>query len=192
MCNGETQSFRKLIEEVRAGSPEAFRQVIDQYGRHVFRAVRRRLDPRMRSKFDSDDFAQAVWVSLFDKRQQLNSFAEPEELIKYLAGLASNKVVDERRRRLQLQEHNVTCERQIDDPEYQSQITAKSSPPTPSAFAMANEQMEVLCRDERETYLQVVELRRKGATFAEIAFRTGVPEKTIQRLLKRLSRRIVR
>ncbi|MBI5761026.1 MAG: sigma-70 family RNA polymerase sigma factor [Planctomycetales bacterium] len=191
MCNGEAQSFRKLIQEVREGSPEAFQQVIDQYGRHVYRAVRRRLDRRIRSKFDSDDFAQAVWVSLFDNRQQLNSFAEPAELIKFLAQIASNKVVDECRRRLRLQQHNVNRERQMDDPEHWSQDTANSPSPTPSAFAIAEEQMELLCRDQRKTHLQVLELRSRGATFAEIASQTGVPEKTIQRFLHRLSRRIV-
>jgi RNA polymerase sigma factor (sigma-70 family) len=191
MCNGEAQNFRKLIQAVREGSPEAFQQVIDQYGRHVYRAVRRRLDRRMRSKFDSDDFAQAVWVSLFDKRQQLDSFARPAELINFLAHVASNKVVDECRRRFRLQQHNVNCERQMDDPMHQGQVTGNSPTPTPSAFAMADEQMELLCRDQRKTHLQFLELRSRGATCAEIASQTGVSEKTIQRFLHRLSRRIV-
>lgn len=189
MCNGEAQSFRKLIQNVRDGSAEAFQQVIDQYGRHVFRAVRRRLDRRIRSKFDSDDFAQAVWVSLFDKRQQLKSFAEPQELIMFLARVASNKVIDEGRRRLQLKKHNVKRERNMDDCNHREQIIAKS--PTPSACAIADEQMELLCRDQRKTHLQFLELRSMGATIAEIASRMGVTERTVERVFHHLSRRVV-
>lgn len=179
-------SFRELIQQAQAGSPEAFHRIIEQYGGHVYRAVRRRMDRRVRSKFDSDDFVQAVWVSFFEKRKQIGSFAKPEQLIGFLAQVASNKVTDECRRRLWAKQFDVRRERRIN---YPRQIAGRS--PTPSAIVMADEQKDLLAQDQRKTHLQILELRTLGATFEEIADKLGVAEKTIQRVLKRMSRRIV-
>jgi RNA polymerase sigma factor (sigma-70 family) len=187
--HGEANSFRDLIKKVHEGSSEAFHRVIEQYGGHVYRAVRRRLNRRMRSKFDSGGFVQAVWASFFEKRQQLGSFHEPAQLIGFLGQVASNKVVDECRRRLRAKRYDIRREQPIEDEVHAHQLIANS--PTPSAVAIADEQLDLLVRNQRETHLQMLRLRTMGATFAEIAARIGVGEKTVQRVLKRMSRRIV-
>ena len=48
------------MERVRSGSEEAAREMFDRYSGHIALVVRRRLDQRMRSQYDSLDFLQAV------------------------------------------------------------------------------------------------------------------------------------
>ena len=57
--------FRELIALVRAGDQAASEALVHEYGSHIMRAVRRRMKRRMRDRFDSQDFAQAVWASVF-------------------------------------------------------------------------------------------------------------------------------
>ena len=56
--------------------------------------MRRVLSPELRSKFDSLDFVQWVWLSFFRVRDKADRFERPEHLVKFLAGMARNKVQD--------------------------------------------------------------------------------------------------
>jgi len=53
---------------------------------------------------------------------------------------------------------------------------------------MANEQWERLSDSEESRHVQLLKLRRAGATQAEIAHTMGVSERHIRRILSRLSR----
>ncbi|MCA9151905.1 MAG: hypothetical protein KDA92_21530, partial [Planctomycetales bacterium] len=55
-------TFSHLLEQVRQGSDEAAWDLVETYGPHVLRTIRRTLSREIRGKFDSDDFAQAVWA----------------------------------------------------------------------------------------------------------------------------------
>jgi len=57
--------FSLLLEQARAGSDSAARELIERFGPFILRVIRNRLDPRLRSIFDSADFSQAVWASFF-------------------------------------------------------------------------------------------------------------------------------
>ncbi len=91
-------SFQALMDEVRQGSQDAAWTLLETYGPHVHRVVRRMLSAELRSKFDSVDFVQSVWLSFFANRSQVCDFAQPEQLVAYLAAMARNKVVTEVRR----------------------------------------------------------------------------------------------
>ena len=67
----------------------------------------------MRSKFDSLDFVQMVWASFFTEREKMAGFTEPNDLIRYLAKMAKNKLYQESRRQLKGQKHNVGRERAL-------------------------------------------------------------------------------
>ena len=83
--------FRTLLAGIRSGSEEAAWQLIEQYGPHIRRIVRRRLDRRLRSQFDSVDFVQAVWASFFREPDQIRSFETLPDLIKYLCGAGATR-----------------------------------------------------------------------------------------------------
>ena len=105
--------FRQALELACSGSEEAFCELVERFGPHIKRVVRHRLHHRMRSKFDSVDFVQMVWASFFADRQRLANIHKPEDLLRYLVTMARNKVIEESRRRMKHQKHNVNRERSL-------------------------------------------------------------------------------
>ena len=91
--------FRELLQEVAAGVPDAADKIVSEYGVHILRAVRRRMNRGIREQFDSEDFAQAVWASFFGHLSIVSRFGSEEELAGFLCRMASNKVIDAGRRR---------------------------------------------------------------------------------------------
>ena len=89
---GGDDDFRDLMRRVHEGSEDAAWQLVGQYGDPIRRAVRRALNARLRSKFDSLDFVQLVWSSFFRDRGRLDRFNHPEELVAFLVTMARNKV----------------------------------------------------------------------------------------------------
>ena len=178
--------FRALIEDAQAGSQDAIRQLIDQYAPHIIRTVRRRLSRSIRAKFDSIDFAQAVWASFFAGSQQFARFDRPEELMGYLATLARNKVVDETRRRMMTEKYNVNRERSLNDSNLLSARRLAAQEPSPSEVAVADELWKRLLRGQPAQYRQILELRRNGNTQQQIAEQLGVNERTVRRTIQRI------
>jgi RNA polymerase sigma-70 factor (ECF subfamily) len=180
MSDGD-DNFRGLIWRVREGSEDAAWELVQQYGEAIRRAVRRALNERMRSKFDSLDFVQIVWNSLFRVREKLDRFDRPEELTAYLVAMARNKVGMEIRRRLMTQKYNVEHEELLD----QRQAVA-SRQPAPIDVAIAREQWDRLLQDQPQRYRQIIQLRLQGHTYQSIADVVHLDECTVRRFLKRL------
>ncbi|HVS37726.1 MAG TPA: sigma-70 family RNA polymerase sigma factor [Gemmataceae bacterium] len=182
--------FRRLMERVRAGCPQAARDMCNRYGGYIHIVVRRRLNQRMRAQYDSLDFLQDVWASFFGAADKYD-FADPQSLIKHLAGIALHKVTDEYRRRFRSKKYNVSREQSLDI------IDARSRPvldppvrdPTPSQVAIAKERWERILDGQTNRSRMVLELLRLGYTHEEIAARTGLHVKVIQRLLQKMAQR---
>lgn len=130
-------NFHSLIARVREGSEDAAWELVNQYGEAIRRAVRRVLNERMRSKFDSLDFVQIVWNSLFRVRDKLDRFDRPEELTAYLVAMAHNKVGMEVRRRLMTQKYNVGHEESLDQRQDKNHSELASRQPAPIDVAIA-------------------------------------------------------
>ena len=103
--------FQELMRRLRAGSEDAAREIVARYGNAIRRAIRRRLNPLLRSKFDSADFTQRVWASFFPTPSNLHA-TSPQELMDYLLAVARHDVDNENRRRLEYKEYDVERERQ--------------------------------------------------------------------------------
>jgi RNA polymerase sigma-70 factor (ECF subfamily) len=179
--------FRLLLERVQSGSHDATCELIDRYGPHIVRAVRRKLNRAIRSKFDSVDFVQAVWASFFSAPKPVTDFKEPGDLIGYLAALAHHKVIDETRRRMETQKYNINRERSLNDSGYpvmQSPVTQ----PTPSQLAVADELWDRMLQGKPERHRRILELRREGNTHEQIADKLEVNEKTVRRVIKSVLR----
>jgi RNA polymerase sigma factor (sigma-70 family) len=178
--DGQTD-FATLLHQLRGGSEAAAWELVERYGDHILRAVRRRLTCEIRSKFDSADFVQAVWASFFACSHRMKQIASPEELMALLSTIARNKVISELRRRLSSRKRNVRLEVPIGNCE-----PAAAGGVTPSAFAIARERWHALVDDQPSHYRQVVSLRLAGHTQAEIAEKLRISERTVRRVLERL------
>jgi RNA polymerase sigma-70 factor (ECF subfamily) len=183
----ERAEFRAAIDGVRAGSPEAVWKLIAEYGPHIQRVVRRKLDRRMRSKFDSQDFVQMVWASVFRNPAEICSLEDPQDLIRYLAAIGRRKVIDEYRRRIQKEtKYNVAREQSLDDSELGEQ-PADQDGSSPSQLAIAREQWEEFLRKQPDRDRSIVQMRIQGSTFLEIAQQLGIHERTARKVISRLT-----
>jgi RNA polymerase sigma-70 factor (ECF subfamily) len=186
MREGQQEDFAALVQRVQGGSEDAARELIARYGPHIIRIVRRKLSKQLRSKFDSVDFVQSVWASVFANRDLLAQLEGPEQMIAFLVTLARNKVTEQTQKRFQTQKRDLGQEQRLegtsaDTPEEVPEIGA-----TPSQVAIANETWDRLLEGQPTQHREILVLRRLGNTHLEIAQKLGVNEKTVRRILNRL------
>ena len=186
----QSDSFRELMDDVQSGSEAAAARFLDLYSDHIYRAVRRRLNRVLRPRFDSQDFVQAVWASFFQHRSQVTRFERPEELVAFLTRVAGNKVIDECRRRMQTQKSNINRECSIDDDDHPQRKMIAGREPRASQVAIAKEQWERMTNGVPSHYRMILELRAGGETHEKIAQMLDVNEKTVRRVLRKLSSRL--
>ena len=182
------ETFEALMRQIAAGSESAAWQLVEVYGPHVRRAVRRNLNPKLRQQFDSLDFAQAVWASVFVIRTKLTDVDRPEQLIALLTTIARNKVVDMVRQRIGTKKYDVSREVSVDREGMEAASLLVSPDPSPSEFAIARERWESLMRDQPQHYRRIVALRLRGDSYREIAGELNISDKTVQRVLGKLLR----
>lgn len=179
--------FASLMQRVQQGSEDAVKELLELYGHHIFREVRRRLDRRLRAKYDSQDFAQSVWASFFADRTREHAFDNPEALVAYLVKTARNKVVEVVRRRYGAQKRDIRRERSLEGSAALDARALADAGQTPSQVLGAREQWAALV-DKLPTHQKVMlELLHQGYTHQEIADRVGCSEKTIRRLICRIA-----
>ncbi|MEO1998333.1 MAG: sigma-70 family RNA polymerase sigma factor [Planctomycetaceae bacterium] len=178
------QPFQSLILQVQSGDQDAARQVYDQYGRQIQIAVRRRMGTGLRKRFDSEDFAQAVWVSIFGNLGQISKLKTPAEFVGYLVRTATYKVIDESRKQTQTLRRDMSRERSIDA------ICADllhNDEPSASQIALAHEQWERILQGIPQKYHAVATMRvQQGLPIRQIASRSGYNERTVRRILQRV------
>ena len=180
--SGES-GFELAFAKACQGSEEDLRQLLKDYGVYIQRVVRNRLDTRLRPKFDSLDFVQMVWASFFAEPGGLTRFDNPRQLLKYLAIMARNKVVDEERRRLSDNNRYRADEHFLG--EHDGEVAERRSD-TPSQFAIARERLHLLESAESQREREIMRLRMKGLSYSEIGERLKMHERTVRKIVDRL------
>ncbi len=188
--SSEHRDFSNLMQQVSEGSEMATRELVVSYGTHLLRVVRKKLNPALRSKFDSQDFVQAVWASFFAFRPERYKFDQEEQLVAFLSEMAKNKVVEAVRQRMVSQKYNVNRECSLDGPTIPEEKPCIGNNPTPEEIAIAREEWERLLEDQTVHYRRILELLRGGHCRQDVARDLGLSEKTVYRVLRRLSPRL--
>lgn len=177
--------FELLMERVRLGDPEAGREIFERYGKAIQMVVRYRMDHRLRSQFDSIDFAQDVWASFFRIPAGDYAFQTPEELMAFLTRVVQFKMIDAYRQRCQYSKKDGRKFRR-------SQSNVEEQParqPTPSHVVSIEEEWLRLLKNKPPKIQRALEMLRDGYSRREIAEHLGLHPKKIQRLIKRLNDR---
>jgi RNA polymerase sigma-70 factor (ECF subfamily) len=180
------ENFCDLMRQVREGSEDAAWELVNRFGESIRRAVRRALNEKMRSKFDSLDFVQLVWGSLFRVRDKLDQFERPEHLAAYLVAMARHKVGMEIRRQMIGAKRNLAREQSLDRLTAQGESQLVSRQPMPAEVAIARERWNNLLRDQPRHYRKIILLRLRGYTYQGIADAVHLDECTVRRFLKKL------
>lgn len=179
-------AFRELTDRLKDGSEEAFREILQDYGPYVMRSVRRSLDRRLRTRFDSQDFAQLVWMTVHEHRDRLAECGSPDSLVALLVTIAQRKVRHEFRRHLRAEKQNISRERSIGNDSFVIPLPDHTAE-HPSQVVIAQEQWNLMVNEEPEKYRKILELRCDGLTLDEIAEQVGVNERTVRRVIQKLT-----
>lgn len=185
----QANHFQALLSRVRQGSEGAAWELVEHYGSHVRAVVRRRMHPELRGFLDSADFVQSVWGSLFRMGPRLNTIERPEELVALLAQMASNKVIDEVRRRTRTAKNQAAAHVTGAALDGGQSVTQRHTPATPSQVAIARERWDRWLAEEPPLCKQMLQLRLAGSTYLEIAEKLGISERTVRRTIARLVER---
>ncbi len=184
--------FAELIERVRLQSEGAARELVERYGDHILRVIRWRMHRRLRSKFDSQDFVQSVWASFFGMPLRTYHFGEPEELAQFLAGLASNKVVEAVRKRLWSAKCTVDREEvSLNDSQRAPALRERLVAPGSRAeeIAIAKEEWRKVTESRPNHHQEILNSAASGKSLRELAAEIGVNERTIRRVLRHAAAR---
>jgi RNA polymerase sigma factor (sigma-70 family) len=179
------EDFNQLMAEVRGGSQEAAKKLVQSYGPHVLRIVRRWLHARLRSKYDSEDFTQAVWASFFAFEREPVGMDTPEGLMKYLVTMAKNKVVDAFRQRMQGRKYNIQREHSFESSVMCDLREPPAHGPTPSQAALVREEMDRFMKRQPAHHLRILDLAVQGKTCDEIAAAYGLDASSVRRIIRK-------
>jgi DNA-directed RNA polymerase specialized sigma24 family protein len=175
-------SFAELLERIRAGDAAAAEELVQRYEPVLRRMVHVRLvGDRLRRLFDSEDICQSVLASFF-VRVALGQYelSAPEDLLKLLAIMARNKVVNKARR--------IDCNAQggqrVSLTELSNSVLAEADAGPSRHAALKDLLHEVRRRLPREEN-QLLELRQQGVAWADIAQQVGDNPDALRKRLNR-------
>jgi len=185
----QPKTLTELLERARVDSEGSAQEIVERYGPYILRAVRRRLNKKLRSKFDSVDFVQAVWASFFALPPERLRFERPAQLVDFLMGLARNKVVDAVRQRLETQKYDINRELPLYDSSAVEAREVIARGPTASQVAIAKEEWRRAQDSATPREERIVNWIQRGQSLESIAREIGVSVKTIRRVLQRIGQR---
>ena len=175
------RTFAENLALFRAGDPDATREFVKRYNPVLREAVSRRLPKKLRREFESFDFVQEVWAAVCGGgAARRASFTTEDELHAYLVEVAVNRLTDALRHR--------STQRYGPGAPVETLGVAAGSDPTPSQFAIADERWNAIVNKLPLVHRSVVQRLREGFTQQEIANLTGVPLRTISRIVQRVQR----
>lgn len=181
----QTTDFAQLLDGLRAGDPAAADEAYRRFGPYLRAAVRRRLNPVLRVRFDSIDFVQDVWASFLLLPLDRYAFDGATAFIAFLQRVASNKVVEAFRRRFETVKDAFAREMPIETrSDGRRQPLAATA--TPSQYAIAGETLEALLDRFPPGHRQIILRLREGYSNAEIARLANVSLTTVNRVIARL------
>jgi RNA polymerase sigma-70 factor (ECF subfamily) len=181
-------SLEALLGQINGGDADAAERAFLAYEPYLRQVVRRLIPRQMRPKFDSADVVQSVCGDVFAAfRAGGMRFGSVSAMRAFLVTATRNRFIDRVR-------HFATAarlERPIGGGDNEAPGALPPSPqPRPSQSAAAKELWERLlavCPPEHHRLLQ---LRRRGATAAEVAAEVGMHEGSVRRVLRELSVRL--
>lgn len=181
----DLDEFRRLMQRVDDGSEGAAGELVQRFDDSLRRAIRRTLKPRLRSMFDSADFAQQVWLYFFRHKELALRLGHPQDLFALLLRMAKTSVAHAIRDRLTRRKHDLNRECSL-DLLLENGCEIPDGRESAAESLIQREELERLLSRKAERHRRIVELRLQGLSNAEIAKSLSIAESTVSRLCKRL------
>jgi RNA polymerase sigma-70 factor (ECF subfamily) len=187
-----TPSFAQLMDRLRAGDDDAATQVFRRFSRALIRLARQHLDSRVRQKCDPEDVVQSVYRSFFARcRDGQFDFPAWDGLWGVLSLMTIRKCANRAR-------YVRTARR---DPEREVGLEGRPGDlawqppdrqPTPAEATMLTDLVTRLMRDLDERERHMLSLSLQGYTVQEISPQVRRSERTVERLLGRVHKQLLR
>jgi RNA polymerase sigma-70 factor (ECF subfamily) len=181
-------AFAALLRRMREGCPDAAREMFERYSRPLRVVIRKRLHRRLRTVYDSLDFVQSVWASFLQTPPGAVDCRTPRSFETYLVKVATHKVIEVYRQRMQTARRDLSREQPWAD--LAKSPEARDPAPSPSQVAIADEYWQRMMEGQTPEVREVLELLRLGHTQAEVARRCRLHPKMIRRLLQKIRARL--
>jgi RNA polymerase sigma factor (sigma-70 family) len=176
-----------LLAALNAGDSAAAAEAFVEFEPYLRMVIRRQVANRVRSKFDSADIVQSVWVDLVDGLRRSNwTFEQRDQLRAFLVKMTRNRLVD------RLRQQRGALEREVALSHPQAESLAAAGDSSVSEVFYADElwgQMLGVCSP---MHCRVLELKRGGATLSQIAADTGLHKSSVRRILYDVGRQVAR
>ncbi len=191
----EPANFAEVIRLARAGDEAATVQLLTQFETEVRTMVRIRLPRALRNQFDSMDFVQAVWTSVFtggSGDSDMAQFTDEGQFRGFLAGIARNKIFEEHRRQTRTKKYDISREERLYVRKGEREVPrdVAGSDPTPSENVQAGDRLGQLVQGRTKEEAEIIILRRQGLTYEEIASKIGWNERSVRRVIDAVRQRM--
>ena len=184
--------FKVLMKRLGEGDATAAQLVVDRYGLHLTRAIRRRFRTRkMRVLYGTEDCMQSVLGSIFSDVDRVSKIETPEHLMQYLAKVAGNKLID-RDRKLRAQCNDVYRECGLPDSASPEHAALAGDDLTPSQAVAIDDEWEVRTKGLSAEKRTILKLHRQGHTSDEIAEQTNRSGRGIRRMIQQFRDKFMR
>jgi len=163
-----------LVRRAQDGERDALEELLRRYGDRVRVAIRQRLSPQLRRRFETEDvFQSSVAVTLEDLRGL--QFRGEREFISWLRTIAERRLLSAARRH-HAARRDVRCEERLEDPD--AVPAGHTTPPERAERAEAQAEIERAIARLPAEERRVIRLRSyEGLPFREIAENMGLSNK---------------
>ena len=192
MTDSHNDKIRRLIKRAKDGDREAFDELLKIYEPEILRRVRNKLGRGLRSKMESMDLVQDVFIDVF---RDLKNFKGKDEaaFLRWASKIVVNTIRDndekfkakkrDKRREIPLNSNRRAKQDSVVG------VTGPVTWTTPSRIVSTKEDLDKLKKamDElRPEYKEVIELKKiKGLSHKEVARRLGRDSHSTRSLLSR-------
>lgn len=174
-----------LLEQLWQGNSEVLGELFTAYESYLRAIVRSQLSDQLRSKFDSVDVVQSVWVQLLRRMERDGCRVnDVNHLRALLVTIARRRLVTRARQCWWLNDADLPLNEEARD----SICDARQE--SPCDTAQANDLWARMLALTPPEHRDVLLLKREGLPLQEIAARTGFHEGSVRRILRRLSRQL--
>ena len=185
----EAMDDAALIAGLRTGDPRAVRTFCDRYGAALERVAEARLAQGLRARVGPEDVVQSVYRTFF-RRAGDGQFelADAADLWHLLCAITLTKVREQARFHLRQRrgvDREVALDAAPDDRPLSLAGTARSPAEAAEVAELLDRVLATLDPEEQ----RIVDLKLRDVTNDAIALELGCSERTVRRLLKRLSAR---
>jgi RNA polymerase sigma-70 factor, ECF subfamily len=185
------QSFVDIMSRLRRGDSDAEAAVFHRFAGRLIALARRRLDGQIRQKVDPEDVLQSVYKSFFQRQAQgqfvLDNWDALWALLTLITARKCGRWIDFF--------HAECRDVRLEKPDRSAlglDVDALARGPTPQEAAVLTETLEALLTGLSDCHREIVSLGLQGYTSSEISETVGRSERTVNRVLESVGKRLKR